>query len=184
MYFASWSDFTEEFVSVFCPENEATTFLMQLKSDRYFQGKWNVEVYIDKFKGLFDLSGYTDPIAIVLKFCRGLNSMTQDRIAKSGTDRPQDTDFNGWFKAAQHLDLNCLWTSPHSLRTLADDTLHSPTHSVLLPPLTGPLHRCNPCSNARPFAQTSPWHSNGRQPHSDPQTHRANLLLLWPDQPH
>jgi hypothetical protein len=35
MYFASWSDFTEEFVSVFCPENEATTVLMRLESDHY-----------------------------------------------------------------------------------------------------------------------------------------------------
>jgi hypothetical protein len=28
MCFASWSDFTEEFMSTFCPENEATTALM------------------------------------------------------------------------------------------------------------------------------------------------------------
>jgi hypothetical protein len=68
MCFASWSDFTEEFALTFCPENEATTVLMQLKSDRYYQGKPNVEVYIDKFKDLVDLSGYTDPITIVLKF--------------------------------------------------------------------------------------------------------------------
>jgi hypothetical protein len=68
---ASWSDFTEEFVLAFCPENEATTVLMQL-----------------------------DSITIVLKFCQGLNSTTQDRIAKLGMDRPQDMDFNGWFKAA------------------------------------------------------------------------------------
>jgi hypothetical protein len=36
MCFASWNDFTEEFVSAFCPENEATTVLMRLESDRYF----------------------------------------------------------------------------------------------------------------------------------------------------
>jgi hypothetical protein len=80
MCFASWSRFTEEFVSAFCLENKATTALMRLKSDRYFQGKWNVEAYIDEFKDLVDLSGYTDPIAIVLKFHQGLNSMTQDRL--------------------------------------------------------------------------------------------------------
>jgi hypothetical protein len=63
MCFASWSDFTKEFVSAFCPENEAaTTALMRLKSDRYFQGKQNVEAYIDEFKDLVDLSGYTDPV--------------------------------------------------------------------------------------------------------------------------
>jgi hypothetical protein len=69
MCFTSWSDFTEEFASTFCPENEATTALMRLKSDRYFQAKQNVEAYIDKFKDLIDLSGYTDHIVIMLKFC-------------------------------------------------------------------------------------------------------------------
>jgi hypothetical protein len=41
---------------------------MRLKSDRYFQGKRNVEAYIDEFKDPVNLSSYTDPIAIVLKF--------------------------------------------------------------------------------------------------------------------
>jgi hypothetical protein len=100
MCFTSWSDFTEEFSSMFCPENEATMVLMRLESDRYFQAKQNVEAYIDEFKDLVDLSGYTDPIAIVLKFRRGLNLTTQDRISESGMDRLSDTDFNGWFKAA------------------------------------------------------------------------------------
>jgi hypothetical protein len=68
MCFASWHDFTEEFASTFCPENEATMALMRLESDRYYQGEWNVETYIDEFKDLVDLSSYTDPIAIVLKF--------------------------------------------------------------------------------------------------------------------
>jgi hypothetical protein len=68
MCFASWHDFTEEFVVMFCPENEATTALMRLESDQYYQGKQNIEAYIDKFKDLINFSGYTDPIAIVLKF--------------------------------------------------------------------------------------------------------------------
>jgi hypothetical protein len=100
MCFTSWRDFTEEFAATFCPGNEAATALMRLESDRYYQGKQNIEAYIDEFKDLVDLSGYTDPIAIVLKFCQGLSPTTQDRIAESGTDRPGDTDFNGWFKAA------------------------------------------------------------------------------------
>jgi hypothetical protein len=100
MCFASWHDFTEVFATTFCPENEATMVLIRLESDRYFQAKRNVEAYIDEFKDLGDLSGHTDPITIVLKFRRGLNPTTQDRIAKSGMDRPSDTDFNGWFKAA------------------------------------------------------------------------------------
>jgi hypothetical protein len=101
MCFVSWHNFTEEFAATFCPENEVTTVLMWLESDRYYQGKQNMEAYIDKFKDLVDLSGYTDPIVIILKFRRGLNSTTQDRITESGTDRPGDTDFNGWcIKAA------------------------------------------------------------------------------------
>jgi hypothetical protein len=76
MYFASWHNFTEKFVVMFCPENEATMALMRLKSDRYYQGKWNVEVYIDKFKDLVNLSGYIDLIAIILKFHQGLNLTT------------------------------------------------------------------------------------------------------------
>jgi hypothetical protein len=88
MCFASWDEFREEFTVVFCLENEATTALMRLESDRYFQGKRNIEAYIDKFKDLINLSGYTDPIAIVLKFRCSLNPTTQDRIAESGIDRP------------------------------------------------------------------------------------------------
>jgi hypothetical protein len=108
MCFTSWDEFREEFTAAFCPENEATTALMRLESDRYFQGKWNVEAYIDEFKDLVDLSGYMDPIAIVLKFRRGLNSTTQDSIAVCGMDRPQDRDFDGWLRAVRRLDLNYL----------------------------------------------------------------------------
>jgi hypothetical protein len=66
MCFTSWHDFTEQFTAKFCPENKATTVL---KSDRYYQDKQNVEAYIDEFKDLVNLCGYTNPITIVLKFC-------------------------------------------------------------------------------------------------------------------
>jgi hypothetical protein len=135
--FASRDEFREEFTAAFCPENEATTALMRLKSDHYLQGKRNIETYIDEFKDLIDLSGYTDPIAIVLKFHRGLNSMTLDRIAESGTDRPQDRDFNGWFKAARHLDLNHLANEAFhyaSRRPLTQSAPTPTTHST--PPHT------------------------------------------------
>jgi hypothetical protein len=139
MCFVSWSDFMEEFMSAFCPENEATTALMQLESNHYFQGKRNIEAYINEFKDLVDLSSYTDPIVIVLKFCRGLNSMTQDRIAESGMDRPSNTDFNGWFKAARCLDLN--WLANKAFHYASR---HPPTHSAPSPtthsaPLCTPL---------------------------------------------
>jgi hypothetical protein len=102
MAFVDWTDFTSEFRSTFCPENEATSTLMHLESDRYFQGQQNIEAYIDKFRDLIDMSGYTDPIAIVLKFRRGLNLTTQDKIAESGTDRPRDDDHQGWYTVIRH----------------------------------------------------------------------------------
>jgi hypothetical protein len=133
MCFASWDEFRDEFMVAFCPENEVTTALMRLQSDRYFQGKRNVEAYIDEFKDLVNLSGYTDPIAIVLKFRCGLNPTTQDRIAESGTDRPQDRDFEGWFKAARRLDLNRLANEAFHYASRCPLTHSTPaptTHSV------------------------------------------------------
>jgi hypothetical protein len=159
MCFASWDEFREEFMAAFCPENEATTALMRLESDRYFQGKRNVEAYIDEFKDLVDLSGYTDPITIVLKFHRGLNLTTQDRIAESGTDRLQDRDFNGWFKAARRLDLNRLANEAFhyaSRRPLTQSAPTPTTHSA--PPHTPfSLFRSQaPSTAATPAAMHTP----------------------------
>jgi hypothetical protein len=39
MVFSSWTDFMDEFELILCPENKATTALMTLESDQYFQGK-------------------------------------------------------------------------------------------------------------------------------------------------
>jgi hypothetical protein len=142
----------------FCPENEATTALMRLESDRYFQGKWNVEAYIDELKDLIDLSGDMDPITIILKFCHRLNSATQDGITESGMDRPQDRDFDGWFKAARHLDLNHLaneavhYASQHPL------THSTPTPMTYPAPPRVPFSflRSHPPSAAAPAAMHTP----------------------------
>jgi hypothetical protein len=75
--YATWADFKAVFRSTFCLENEATTSLMCLESEHYFQGRWTVDMYIDEFSDLIDLSGYSDPLAIIIKFCRGLNASTQ-----------------------------------------------------------------------------------------------------------
>jgi hypothetical protein len=159
MCFASWSDFTDEFAAMFCLENKATTALIQLESDQYYQGKQNVEAYIDEFKDLVDLSSYTDPIAIVLKFHRGLSPMTQDRIAESGTDRLSDTDFNGWFKAARCLDLNRLVNEAFHLASRCPPTHSAPspmTHSA--PPRTpfSFLHSHAPPTAVTPAAMHTP----------------------------
>jgi hypothetical protein len=152
MCFALWSDFTEEFALTFCPENEATTTLMRLESDHYFQGKQNIEAYIDKFKDLIDLSGYTDPIAIVLKFRQGLNLMTQDRIAESGMDRPSDMDFNGWFKTAQCLDLIRLASEAFHLASRWPPTQSAPLLTTHFTPLHTPFSFLR--SHAPPTATT------------------------------
>jgi hypothetical protein len=133
MSFASWDEFREEFMVAFCPENEATRVLIKLESDRYFQGKRNVEAYIDEFKDLVDLSRYMDPIAIVHKFCLGLNSATQDRIAELGTNRPQDRDFDSWFKAARCLDLNHLANGAFHYASRIPLTQSAPTLTTPLP---------------------------------------------------
>jgi hypothetical protein len=158
MCFASWREFTEEFASTFCPENEATTVLMRLESDRYFQAKRNVEAYIDEFKDLVDLSSYTDPIAIVLKFRRGLNPTTQDRIAESGTDRPSDMDFEGWFKAARRLDLNRLANEAFHLASRRPPTHSAPTPTTYLAPPCTPFSfiRSHPPAATTPAAMHAP----------------------------
>jgi hypothetical protein len=73
MAFVDWMDFTSEFMSTFCPENEATSALMCLESDRYFQGQQNVEAYIDEFRDLINMSGYTDVTTrlVVVSFDEG-----------------------------------------------------------------------------------------------------------------
>jgi hypothetical protein len=158
MCFASWREFTEEFMSMFCPENEVTMALMQLESNQYFQAKWNVEAYIDEFKDLINLSGYTDPITIVLKFRRGLNPTTQDRIAESGTDRPSDIDFDGWFKAAQRLDLNRLVNEAFHLASRCPPTHSAPTLMTYPAPPRTPFSfiHSHPPAAAIPAAMHTP----------------------------
>jgi hypothetical protein len=158
MCFASWHDFTKEFAVTFCLENEATTALMRLESDRYYQGKRNVEAYIDEFKDLIDLSGYTDPIAIVLKFRRGLNQMTQDRIAESGMDRLGDMDFNGWFKAARRLDLNRLANEAFHLASRCPPIHSAPIPTTYAPPPCTPFSfvHSHPPTTAIPAAMHTP----------------------------
>jgi hypothetical protein len=127
--------------------------------DHYFQGKQNVEAYINEFKDLVDLSGYTDPIAIVLKFHHGLNLMTQDRIAESGMDRPQDRDFDGWFKAARCLDLNRLTNEAFhytSRRPLTQSAPTPTTHSAPLCTLFSFLRLQAPPTTASPAEMHTP----------------------------
>jgi hypothetical protein len=84
--------------------------------------------------------------------------MTQDRIAESGMDRPGDMDFNGWFKAARRLDLNCLANEAFYLASR-----HPPTHSTSTPTTYAPpprtpflFTRSHPLTTAIPAAMHTP----------------------------
>jgi hypothetical protein len=68
LHYGLWDAFQKFFIKTFCLENKSTHTLMHLESDRYFQGKWTVNAYVDEFEDLIDLSGYLDDLTIILKF--------------------------------------------------------------------------------------------------------------------
>ena len=104
--FFQWRDFERDFVSKFCQKDEATAAMTKLESTRYYQGRKSVDDYIDEFSELVDEAGYTDGLAIVMKFRKGLDRDIQDRIAEMVQGRPNDADPQGWYNAAQLLDAN------------------------------------------------------------------------------
>ena len=95
-----------EFIKEFFPRNETQRAITRLETTAYFQGKGSVDDYIDKFKDLIDLSGYTDGLAIVVKFRRGLDPEIQNYIANMMEGRPDDDDVDGWYVAASRCDEN------------------------------------------------------------------------------
>jgi hypothetical protein len=104
--YSTWKAFETAFVAAFCPKNEAVAALTRLESTRYYQGKRSVDEYIDEFDDLVDEAGYTDGLAIVMKFRRGLDRQIQDRIAELGMNRPSDNDPEEWYEAARLFDQN------------------------------------------------------------------------------
>ena len=106
--FPTWATFQSAFTAAFCSENEATHALMRLEGSRYYQGRRTVEEYIDEFEELVDQAGYTDDLAIVMKFRRGLDEAIQNKIAEAGFGRPEDDQPEAWYAAARRLDLNRL----------------------------------------------------------------------------
>ena len=106
--YASYAVFQTVFIEKFCPVNEAWSAIMHLESHEYHQGPWDVDSYINEFEDLVEVSGYTDPILIVLKFRQGLNTVIQNKVAESGTDCPNDEDFDSWYGAAKRFDQNHL----------------------------------------------------------------------------
>src|SRR5258705_70422 len=104
--FVSWKGFELDFISKFCPKNEATVALTKLESTRYYQGRKSVDDYIDEFLELVEEAGYSDGLSIVMKFRKGLDRELQDRIAEMVQGRPDDDDPEEWYAAARVLDAN------------------------------------------------------------------------------
>jgi hypothetical protein len=81
LWYLSWFAFWEDFVKTFCPKSEAQRALTWLETAEYHQGCQTVDEYTDKFRGLIELAGYTDRLAIVIKFHCGLSQKIQDQVA-------------------------------------------------------------------------------------------------------
>src|SRR6266487_2868510 len=126
--FCTWAEFRKEFIKEFFPRNETQRAITRLETTAYFQGKGSVDDYIDKFKDLIDLSGYTDGLAIVVKFRRGLDPEIQNYIAQMMEGRPVDGDIETWYSTASRCDEN----------RATNATFHSSSGSTssIYPPLT------------------------------------------------
>jgi hypothetical protein len=93
-----------DFISKFCPKNEATVALTKLESTQYYQGWKSVDDYIDEFSKLVEEAGYSDGLSIVMKFQKGLDQDLQDRIGEMVQGRLDNDDPEEWYAAAQVLD--------------------------------------------------------------------------------
>ena len=104
--YATWGGFKMAFIDEFFPKNERQRALTTLETTTYYQGKRTMDDYVDSFRDLIDLSGYTEGFAIVMKFRRGLRRDIQDQIAQLASGRPGDNDPSGCIKrhcAAQRI---------------------------------------------------------------------------------
>jgi hypothetical protein len=105
--YQTFEEFLQVFIASFCVPNEETNAILRLESTQYHQRSRSVDEYIDEFEDLVDRSGYSDDVAIVVKFRRGLSPAIQDKIADS-KDCPSNSDRTGLFAAARLLDQNRL----------------------------------------------------------------------------
>jgi hypothetical protein len=104
--YLSWFAFREDFVKTFCPKSEAQRALTRLETAEYHQGCWTVDKYTDEFWDLIKLAGYTDGLAIIIKFCCGLSWEIQDQVATMPVGRPTDDKPEDWYEAAALCDEN------------------------------------------------------------------------------
>jgi hypothetical protein len=104
--YLSWFAFWEDFVKTFCPKSEAQRALTRLETVEYHQGRQTVDEYTDEFRDLIELAGYTDGLAIVIKFRRRLSREIQDQVATMPVGRPADDKPEDWYEAAALCDEN------------------------------------------------------------------------------
>jgi hypothetical protein len=163
--FQTWVSFYMTYVSLFCPINKSTMALMKLEMEEYHQNKCNVDEYVDDFEELIDLSGYTDPLTIVIKFRRGLNVMIQTKIVELGKDRPGDNLPAAWYTMAQLFDQNHIanqaFQNPQKKFQTTLATL-STRCSIFLHPLISQVSH-TPTSILQNHTTTGPMLSSGMQ---------------------
>jgi hypothetical protein len=147
-YFKNWAAFRAEFIKEFFPRNEAQRAVTRLETTAYFQGKHSVDEYIDQFKDLVDLSGYTDEVVIVVKFRRGLNPEIQDYIAHMMEGRPADDDVEGWYSAASRCDENRVANAAFRSLSRSMPYIRSPSTQTRFPALPT-------CQAVNPLASSS-----------------------------
>jgi hypothetical protein len=100
--FAFWDDF----VKTFCPKSKAQRALTQLETAECHQGRQTVDGYTDEFQDLIELAGYTNRLAIIIKFCHGLSWEIQDQAATMPVGQPADDKPEDWYEAVALCDEN------------------------------------------------------------------------------
>jgi hypothetical protein len=108
LWYLSWFAFWEfeDFVKTLCPKSEAHRALTWLETVEYHQGRQTVDEYTDKFQDLIKLAGYTDRLAIVIKFRRRLSREIQDQVATMPVGRPAGDKPEDWYEAPALCDEN------------------------------------------------------------------------------
>jgi Retrotransposon gag protein/Zinc knuckle len=136
--YATWQEFTQEFVADFCPKNEVQTSRTKLETVTYFQGSCMVDKYVNTFKEAMDKACYFEGAHIVLKFCQGLNAKIQDHVACLTQGRPSDEIPRQWYDAAILCDENCIANTAFtsSPRTLCQSDTPSSMGGILRKPIT------------------------------------------------
>jgi hypothetical protein len=139
--------------------------LMKLETEEYHQNKCDVDKYINDFGELINLSGYTDPLTIVIQFCQGLNATIQNKIAELGKDCPRDNSPAAWYTMAQLFDQNQITNQAfQNPQRKFQTTSATPLikHSIFLHPLISQVSHA-PTSNSQNHVTTGPTLSSGMQ---------------------